>query len=199
MRYRGQCLILADHALAQSLLHVDELLGLAFDELGHRNAGPLAYHLGDVLLVDFFLDQRPAILAAFRQTLLGFGSLLLQLAELVLEPSGAFPVSALRGLLQLQSLLIQLLLDTTDCVQLVQLLLPLGFESGRLLLERRQVLLQPLEALLRGRIFLFAQPLTLDLQLRDAPPHFVQLGRSTRCLHAQPRGRLVDQVDGFVW
>ena len=45
-------LVLADHALVEALLHVDELLDLALDEPGDRDAGPLADDLGDLLDVD---------------------------------------------------------------------------------------------------------------------------------------------------
>ena len=42
-------LVLADDALVQPLLHVDELLELALHELGHRDAGPRRDDLGDVV------------------------------------------------------------------------------------------------------------------------------------------------------
>ena len=44
--------MLPDHAEVQALLHVDELLDLALDQAGDRDAGPLADDLGDLLDVD---------------------------------------------------------------------------------------------------------------------------------------------------
>ncbi len=55
--HRLHRLVLADHALVQFLAQVQQLLHLAFEQLRHRNAGPAADDLGDVLLVDFFLDH----------------------------------------------------------------------------------------------------------------------------------------------
>jgi hypothetical protein len=45
-------LLLADDAAVEALLHVDELLDLALDQPGHRDARPLADDLGDLLDVD---------------------------------------------------------------------------------------------------------------------------------------------------
>ena len=41
--------VLRDHPLVQPLLHVDDLLHLALDEPGDRDARPLADDLGDLL------------------------------------------------------------------------------------------------------------------------------------------------------
>ncbi len=49
--------ILADHALPQAVLHVDQLLDLAFQHLRHGNAGPLRDDAGDVFFVDFLLQH----------------------------------------------------------------------------------------------------------------------------------------------
>ena len=87
------------------------------------------------MLVDLLLDQRAAIGAPLALLLLGGRALLLELANLVLESGGTLPVGALRRLLQLQSLLVQLLLNSTDRIQLVQLGLPLRLQRRRLLLQ----------------------------------------------------------------
>ena len=57
-------LVLADDALAQPILHLQQLFDLALEHLADRHAGPLADDFGDVLLGDFLLDQRAAVLAA---------------------------------------------------------------------------------------------------------------------------------------
>ena len=50
--------ILADHALAQPLFHVDQLLDFAFEQTADGNSGPLADDLRDLFLADFFLQHR---------------------------------------------------------------------------------------------------------------------------------------------
>ncbi len=67
-------LVLANHALVQALLHLDQLLDLAFEQLRDRHAGPLRDNLGDVLLVDLLLQQ---CRAARLDLPLGLGQLLL--------------------------------------------------------------------------------------------------------------------------
>ena len=50
----------------------------------------------------------------------------------------------------------------------------------------------------RPGIVIVAQGLQLDLQLHHVPVHLIDLGRLGVDLHADPRGRLVDQVDRLV-
>ena len=54
-------LVLADDALVQALLHVDQLLDLALHQAGDGDAGPLGDDLGDVLLGDLLGQHRAAI------------------------------------------------------------------------------------------------------------------------------------------
>ena len=51
-------LVLADHALVQPLLHVEQLLALALEHPCDRDARPLRDDLGDLLGVDFLRQQR---------------------------------------------------------------------------------------------------------------------------------------------
>src|SRR4030081_268735 len=50
-------LVLTDHAPVQVLFDAQKLLDLALHEARNRNPGPLCDYLGDVVLVDFFLQQ----------------------------------------------------------------------------------------------------------------------------------------------
>ncbi len=50
-------LVLADDALVQEVLQVNELCHLALDEPGDGNPGPAAHDLGDVLGVDFLFEH----------------------------------------------------------------------------------------------------------------------------------------------
>ena len=55
--HRRHRLVLADDALVQLVLQVQQLLHLARQQPRHRDAGPAADHRGDVLLVDLLLEQ----------------------------------------------------------------------------------------------------------------------------------------------
>jgi hypothetical protein len=150
------------------------------------------------VLGHFLFDQRPTVLTPLALPRLFSLTLLLQLTDLVLQPRRPLPVGPLRCLVELQPLGVELLLQPADRVELVELGLPLRFQRASLLLERGELLLQALQSFARGRVFLLAQALTLDLQLHDATAHLVQLGRGAGGFHAQPRRGLVHQVDGLV-
>ena len=45
-------LLLADDPLVQLVLHAEQPSGLLLGQLEHRDAGPVAQHLGDLLVVD---------------------------------------------------------------------------------------------------------------------------------------------------
>ena len=56
-------LVLADHALVQHLVEAQQLLALALEQPGHRDAGPAGDDLGDLVLGDLLAQQaRPALL-----------------------------------------------------------------------------------------------------------------------------------------
>ena len=65
-------------------------------------------------------------------------------------------------------------------------------------LEIGELLLELLEPLLRGLVFLLPQRLALDLELHDAAVDLVELGRHRVDFHPQLRRRLVDEIDGLV-
>src|SRR6187401_2633599 len=50
-------IILANDPLVEPLLHFDELLDLTLHQPADRNVRPARDHLGDVLFIDFFLQQ----------------------------------------------------------------------------------------------------------------------------------------------
>src|SRR5947208_15325762 len=81
--------LLADHALVQPLLHLEELADLALQELRDRDAGPLPHNLGDVLGRDLLGEHLVSPLE-LDELLLGPRDLLLEVRE--------GPVLELRGL-----------------------------------------------------------------------------------------------------
>ena len=58
----GDRLVLADDALVQALLHLEQLLDFALHQPADRDVRPAADDLGDVLLVDFLLQHALALL-----------------------------------------------------------------------------------------------------------------------------------------
>ncbi len=55
--HRAHGLGLTHHSAVQALLHLDELLDLAFHQLDDGDAGPAGHDLCDVFLVDFLLEE----------------------------------------------------------------------------------------------------------------------------------------------
>ena len=76
--------------------------------------------------------------------------------------------------------------------------LPALLHRAGLLADVGELLLEGLEARLRRVVGLLAQRLALDLQLDPPPLELVELDRHRVDLHAQPRRRLVDEVDRLV-
>jgi hypothetical protein len=112
--------------------------------------------------------------------------------------AGARQITAALRLLELGAGLVELFLDLLGLAQPVLLALPFLGQLGGGLLELGELALELLEALARGRIGLLLQGFALDLQLNDAPIELIELLGLGVDLHAQPRGRLVHQIDGLV-
>ena len=71
VRDRLDRLVLADDALVQPLLHVDQLLGLALEQARDGDARPARDDRGDVVLVDLLLHHRlPSGVVALLELLL---------------------------------------------------------------------------------------------------------------------------------
>ncbi len=102
--HRHQRLILPHHALAQAVLHVDQLFHLALQQPRDRNARPLADHFSDVLGVHLLLDQLVPVARGLALLLDRLLHLLLQLFDLIAQLSGLFPVVAHLRLLQRRAL-----------------------------------------------------------------------------------------------
>ena len=87
------CVLLADDALVQLVLHVDEPGRFLLGELEHGDAGPVGQHLGDLLLAYLgdFLQLTGAPLLFLLGPLLG------ELALVIAEPCGLFKVLSVDG------------------------------------------------------------------------------------------------------
>ena len=114
VRDQQQRLVLADHALAQAVLDVQQLLDLALEHPRDRDAGPLRDHLGDVLGVDLLLEHRcfwPG--SCRRASLVLAASCLLELGQRAVAQLGrlAEVARAASACLGLEARLLDLLLE----------------------------------------------------------------------------------------
>ena len=137
VRDRGHRVVLADHPLVQLVLHADELLHLALHEARHRDAGPLRHDLGDVLLVDLFLQHRVTALELVE----AIGANLDLRVEIahraVAKLGGALEVAVALGLLGVGARGLERLLALADRADRVLLELPLRDHGVALLVEAR--------------------------------------------------------------
>src|SRR5829696_3259138 len=196
--HRADRLVLADDAVVQALLHVDELLDLALHEAADRDAGPARDDLGDVLAVHDVLEELEGALR------LVAGGLELGQAGLegrdaaVLQLGGLAQVGLALGALELRAGLVELALDLADALDGLLLALPLDEHRVELLAAPGQLGLDRLQARAGGLVGLLLERLLLDLELHDPAAHLVDLRGHGVDLDLQPRGRLVDEVDRLV-
>ncbi len=123
----------------------------------------------------------------------------LQLAHLaVAQLGGLLQVVVALGRLDLDAHLVDLLFQRLHLGDGIALGLPARGQLGALLLEVGQRLLQFGQPVLAGLVLLLLERLALDLQLHHLAVDLVQRLRLGVDLHAQPAGRLVDQVDRLV-
>jgi hypothetical protein len=200
VRDGGKRRILADHALAQTLLHLHQLLHLAFEHLRDRNSGPARDDRGDVLLVHLFLQHARRVFAAIR---VRYRRELAQLAFslrnfTVLQLRGALQV-ALAGLLfGGESQLFEFRLQLGDLADGAAFHLPTCAESFGFFAHFGQFFFDRLHALARGGILLALQGGALDLKRCSPALQVVDLHRHAANLDSQRGCRFIDQIDGFV-
>ena len=124
---------LADDALADHLLHAQELFLLAFEHPVDRHTGPARDDLRDVIGGDGLLDHR-AFAVAF-----GRGKLLLQVRNRVVgELAGALVVALALGVVEFDTRALKVSLELRGIGELALLRLPARRQIGRALLQRGQ-------------------------------------------------------------
>ena len=120
----GDGFLLADHALADAILHVHELLSFAFEHLGDRDAGPCGNHGGDVF-VGNFLFQKPLGFLCLVEGLLHVIEFFLQLGDrLVTNLRGSIQVAFALGFFLIAMRLLELAVDDADGIDRRLLILP---------------------------------------------------------------------------
>src|SRR6185312_10344727 len=108
-------LILADHALFEPVLHVDQLLDFAFEHAGHGDAGPLGDDAGDILLIDLLFEK--SIVGFLLDLAVRGGERLFDFGELAIAKLGGFlPVAGPRGCFLFATDLLLLLFESFHAV-----------------------------------------------------------------------------------
>ncbi len=184
---------LADDPFADGVLHAQQLVALALQHPVHGHTGPARDHLRDVVGRDGFLHHAAAfgflrhfqLLFQFRDQAIGQFTRTLELAVAL---SAA----------QFATGIVELFLEVSRLAKLVFLGLPARREGGGLLFEITKFLLEFDKPVLRGGIRLLFQGFRLDLETDHLAVDTVEFLRFGIDLHAQPRRRLVHEVDGLV-
>ena len=168
---------------------MDELLDLAFEQARDRDPRPRADDRGDVVLVDLLLDHRRL------GSLLALGQLLLELGKDPVPDLGDPGEVALALLaLGLHAELVDLTLDVRHPLQSLLLARP---ARHKLVPHRLRIGELALDGLAHA-LFLVRHGGELDLELPHAAFGLVELDGRRVDLHAEPRSRLVDEVDRLV-
>ena len=114
------------------------------------------------------------------------------------EFAGALIIAAPLDLIKFVAGGIELLLEFLFRAEFVLFGVPARGQRGGFLLKPGKFTTELFQAILRGGICLLFQGLLLDLELNDPAVEFVELFRLRVDLHAQARGRFVDEVDCLV-
>jgi hypothetical protein len=182
----------------QHLVEAQQLLPLALREARDRDPRPCRDDLR-YLLGGHHLAQQPVLALFLREPLL----LRLELALELREPSVAqlgrsVEVVGALGLLHVAAHLLQFRAQLLDPPDRVPLRLPLGTHRIGLGAQVGELLAQLVEPGNRCRVVLLLERRLLDLQPHDLAGDLVELRRHRVDLGAQPRARLVDEVDRLV-
>ena len=176
-------LVLADDAVVESLLHVQQARLLPLQHLVDGDAGPLRDDRGDVLLRHLLAQERPVLLGLFQLRGLG-GRRLLQLGDAAeAQLGGAVQIAAPLRDLRLGLGGLDLLLQLAELGDELLLVLPDGLHLADALAQLRDLGGDLPQALRRGRILLLAEGLLLDRQRRQPPLQVIdRLGRESICI-----------------
>ena len=189
--------MLAHHPLVQRIFHLQQLVALALDQLGDRDAGPARHDLRDFFLGDRRAQQALGLVRLRLFLGVGGAQLLLQFRNLaVLELGHARQIAAAARRFQRLAAALQRFLDAAGALHLCLFGTPALFQVAVLAFQFGDFLLQLLAPAFGGLVLL--DGLALDLQLDQAPLQAVQrLGLGVD-LDADAAGGLVHQVDGLV-
>ena len=201
----GDGFLLADHALAEVVLHVQQLLVFALHQAADGNAGPVGDDLSHRVGVHTVRDHR-LIGRVGRAGIGRFGIRAFRGGEFLLN-SRNLSVQNLRGLSQisltgelvrLHTQVIELGTQVADLVVAGLLRIPTRLETAELLTGVREFGLQLAQTLLGRRILSLLELHFLHFKTGHLALQLIDLLRRGVELHTQVGSRLIDQVDGLV-
>ena len=176
---------------------LQQLLALAFEHAVDRNAGPARDHLRDVVGGHRLLGDDAA---AGRRPRSPSACLSISGMRPYCNLAGALIIAAALGIGEFVLRLVELR-SCSFCAprQLVLLGLPLRGQRVGLFLQRREILFQPLEAVLASRrsLSFFSASCSIFRRTISRSRLSSSSGLESICM-LQPRRRLVDQVDRLV-
>ena len=215
--HRLDRLVLADHPLVQPLLEHEQLRPLRLDQPRHRNSGPGADDLGDLLGTNLATQEplrrrgplrsgllRLLLRALLLQPLLQSLSLHVEFIELLVEflahrlPRRLTVLDLHARLVECELHLVELLPHLLRAAHAALLRLPLLPEAGQFLPQFGRLRFDLDEPLLGMLLRLLGQLPRRQFQLHEPPLHLVDLARHALQFHRDPTRRLVHEVDRLV-
>ena len=190
-------LVLADHALMDAILHLQQLVALALHQLADRNAGSARNDLGDFLGANLLAQQLE--LALFRPGQLGLVQLRLQRRQLAVLNLGNLLQAA--GALQRRHFRLEpidVFLDMGGALHGRLFRLPDFFQIGVFARQLVDLLFQHGEPFPRSLVLFLLHRLALDLELNQPAVELVHALRLGIDLHLDAGSGLVDEIDGLV-
>ena len=179
----------------ERLFHAHQLVALAFQHLGHRNAGPFGDNLGN-LLVRYPVPEQ---LHLHHLGLAGHIQLAFQLGDLaILELGHLAQITRAAGVFQINPGLLQPALDLLGAMKCRFLGVPDFFQVGVFPLNPGDHIRQLGQAFFGRRIRFLLEGLTLDFELNQASLEAIKRLRLGVHLHPNLGGCLVHQVNGLV-
>ena len=190
-------LVLADHALVQALLHVDELLDLALDAAGRPGCRSTCRRPRRSPRRRRARRDRPAARSPPR-AVLGVLQALLEVRDLaVAQLGGALVVELALGALELAAGLVEALAQLAVALGLLLLALPLGAHAGRLLAQVGELALDLVLARRSAVSSLPTATISISSCLIRRSTSSISVGTEESSIATRRRG-LVDEVDRLV-
>ena len=201
----GDGFLLADHTLAEVVLHVQQLLVFALHQAADGNAGPVGDDLSHRVGVHTVRDHRligrvgRAGISRFSIRALRGGKLLLNGRNLAVQNLRGLRQVAFTGILiRLHAQVVELGTQVADLVVASLFRIPTRLETAELLTGVRKFGLQLAQTLLGRRILGLLELHFLHFKTGHLALQLIDLLRRGVELHTQVSGRLIDQIDGLV-
>ncbi len=189
---------MADDALSQHLLHLEQLFLLSLEHLADGDAGPLRHDFGDFVGGDFFREQRTLGLQG-RQRCFDRAELLLERNEFaVADLGGAFEIAAARGAAEFCVEFFAPLLVLPQICDAVLFVFPARLQAIALPAQLGDFAFDAFQTLGTRRVTLLLERFAFDFELRALAVELIEFFRHGIDLDTHATRGFVHQVDGFV-